>query len=326
MAQDFMTGKLIVIQGPTAVGKTGVAIEVAQALRAEVGGTEVGGSEIVSADSRQIYRTMDIGTAKPTPEQRQHAPHHLLDVVNPDENLGLAHYLRLAYETIDDIHRRGQLPMLVGGTGQYITALLEGWTVPEVAPNLSLRAELEQMAAEQGAESLLPRLRQLDPISADQIDYRNVRRVIRAIEVSQETGKPFSELKRKTPPPYTVFQIGLTMARDRLHQRADRRVDQMIADGFVEEVRHLLDMGYKRDLPSMSGLGYSQLAAHLQDGLPLAQAIALTKIATHQFIRKQYIWFRGHEQADCPIVWHNVEELDVVGLTHSISRWMQERT
>src|SRR5262249_41280339 len=142
-----------------------------------------------------------------------------------------------------------------------------------------------------------------------------------------------SELKRKSPPPYAVFQIGLTMARERLHQRADRRVDQMMAAGFLDEVRGLLAMGYDRRRPSMSGLGYKQVAPHLLDSLSLEEAVSLTKIATHQFIRKQYIWFRGHapsnqgdEQAEYPIVWHNVEDISVAGLADSISRWMQERT
>jgi tRNA dimethylallyltransferase len=197
---------LIVILGPTAVGKTDLAIEIAQAIQ----------GEIISADSRQIYRYMDIGTAKPTTQQQKAAPHHLLDVVDPDENLALAQYQKMAYQTIADTHQRGHTPMLVGGTGQYITAVVEGWTIPEVPPNEELRAELETYASEQGAAALHERLRQLDPAAADNIDYRNIRRVVRALEVGIESGQPISELQRKRPPPYRTLTYGLTLEREPL--------------------------------------------------------------------------------------------------------------
>ena len=210
-----MTGKppLVVILGPTAAGKTGLAIQLAQALN----------GEIIGADSRQIYRYMDIGTAKPTPEQQQQATHHLIDVVDPDQNLGLAQYQRLAYAAIDAVHLRQRLPLLVGGTGQYITAVIEGWSIPEVPPNPALRDELESFAAAHGSEALHHRLQQIDPAAASAIHHRNIRRVVRALEVHAETGLPISQLQRKQPPPYAIIQYGLTLERDRLYARADLR-------------------------------------------------------------------------------------------------------
>jgi tRNA dimethylallyltransferase len=303
---------LLVILGPTAVGKTALALSLAQSL----------GGEIVSADSRQIYRNLDIGTAKPTPAERALVPHHLLDVVDPDQTLTMAEYQSLANDAINTIHHREHLPMLVGGTGQYITALIEGWTTPHVAPKPEFRAELEAFAAEHGNESLHQRLRQLDPGAAETIDYRNLRRVIRALEVIDATGQPFSQQRRKNPPPYDLLQYGLTMDRERLYARADQRVDDMLAQGFLEEVRRLLETGYSRHLPAMSGLGYAQLAAHLLDGVPLEEAITSTKMATHNFIRQQYTWFRGHDQG---ILWHNSELLDIPTLVDATRRWLEGR-
>jgi tRNA dimethylallyltransferase len=263
---------------------------------------------------------MDIGTAKPTATERALVPHHLLDVVNPDETLTMAEYQTLANESIADVHRRGKLPMLVGGTGQYITALLEGWAVPRVPPNPEFRAELEAFAAEHGSESLHTRLREFDPAAAETIDYRNVRRVIRALEVIEATGQPFGEQRRRNPPAYDALEYGLTIDRERLYQRADQRIDMMIEEGFLDEVRRLLDMGYSRHLPSMSGLGYTQLTAHLLDGIPLEDAITNTKMATHNFIRQQYTWFRGHDHG---ILWHNSELLDVPAFTETTRRWLE---
>lgn len=301
---------LLVVLGPTAVGKTALAIALAQAL----------GGEIVGADSRQIYREMDIGTAKPTPEQRAQAPHHLLDIVNPDEDLSLAQYQRLAYNTIEDVHRRKRLPLLVGGTGQYITAVVEGWSIPEVPPNPALRAELEAFAASNGVEALHARLIERDPPAAEFVEPRNLRRIVRALEVAIETGRPFSEQRRKTPPGFDVLTFGLTLERQRLYERADQRVLDMIAAGFMDEVRGLLDKGYSRSLPSMSGLGYAQLAAHLLDNVPLDEAITATQHATHDFIRRQYTWFRGH---DHHILWHNVEEITSNALVETAARWLR---
>ncbi|HLV36289.1 MAG TPA: tRNA (adenosine(37)-N6)-dimethylallyltransferase MiaA [Spirillospora sp.] len=302
---------LVVILGPTAVGKTGLAIELAQALN----------GEIIGADSRQIYRYMDIGTAKPTPQQQRQVPHHLIDVVKPDENLGLAQYQQLAYRAIDDIHQRGKLPLLVGGTGQYLTAVIEGWSIPEVPPDPALRDRLEAEAAEHGPEALHQRLQQVDPDAASMIHPRNVRRVIRALEVYHATGRPISQLQQKTPPPYTVLQYGLTLERNQLYERADLRLAQMMDEGFLQEVRHLLAMGYDRKLPSMSGLGYRQLAAHLLDGVPLEDALAATRRATRDFIRRQYTWFRGHDPG---IHWFDMAQLDINALIASTAAWLED--
>ena len=309
-----MTGKkpLVVILGPTAVGKTQLALKLGQIFH----------GEIIGADSRQVYRYMDIGTAKPTTEACALVPHHLIDVVNPDENLSLAQYLRMAYQAIDNLHAQGKLPLLVGGTGQYITALIEGWNIPEVPPNEPLRQTLETFAKTHGAEALYVRLLQIDASAAEKIHPNNIRRVIRAIEVYEATGTPISVLQRKTPPPYRVRIYGLTMDRELLYERADKRVDRMIEAGLIDEVQRLLDMGYDVTLPSMSGLGYGQVAAYLQGEMGLEEAVAQTKTATHDYIRRQYTWWRGHNQG---IMWHNVGGLDIAQLADDVTQWLDEQ-
>src|SRR5712692_2940128 len=240
-AKIKMDKRVIAIVGPTGIGKTALAVTLAQTFP----------GEIVSADSRQIYRYMDIGTAKPSPAERAAISHHLIDVVDPDQTLTLAEYQALAYAAIDDIHARGKIAYLVGGTGQYVTAVLEGWQAPEVPPNEALRAELEAYAAEHGAKALFDRLRALDPDSAARMDPRNLRRTIRALEVCIQTGQPFSVQRRKTPPPFSVLEIGLTMDRAALYSRLDTRIDQMMAAGLLDEVRALHQRGYSWRLPSM---------------------------------------------------------------------------
>jgi tRNA dimethylallyltransferase len=299
---------IVVILGATAVGKTDLAIALARALK----------GEIVGADSRQIYRYMDIGTAKPTPEQRAAAPHHLIDIADPDEDISLAAYQAAARSAIANIAARGRLPLLVGGTGQYITALLEGWTPPEVPPDPERRATLEAEAAMHGVPALYDRLRALDPAAADLIDPANLRRIIRALEVIDATGQPFSAQRGKSPPAWRTRVIGLDADRAALHQRADARLDAMIAGGFIDEVRALLERGYDRRLPAMSAVGYREIAAHLLDGLPLAQAVHDAKIATHRFIRRQLSWFRGHDHG---ILWHNRDTLDVNALAEATRAW-----
>lgn len=296
---------LLVILGPTSVGKTSLALELADHLPVEV----------VSADSRQLYRHMDIGTAKPTAAERARVPHHALDLVEPDENLSLAQVKRVMEAAIDDIHQRGKLPLLVGGTGQYISAVIDGWGIPEVPPDEALRAELEAFAAQHGAAALHDRLRELDATAADNIAYQNVRRVVRALEVCIVSGQPISALQAKTPPPYKTVVWGLTLERDALYAQADQRVWQMIEAGFVEEVRRLLAMGYPRTLPSMSGLGYRELAAHLEDGLALDEAVKLTQHATHDFIRRQYTWFRKMGER---VLWHNRHSVQMQTLLDSL--------
>lgn len=303
---------LIVLTGPTSIGKTGLAVEMALAL----------GAEIIGADSRQVYKHMDIGTAKPTTSDRERVPHHLIDFLDPADQLTLARYQQMVYNLVDQLHMQGKVPMLVGGTGQYVTAVVEGWSIPEVPPNVALRKELETYAEEYGKQALYDRLQKIDPNAAVKIHPNNVRRVVRSLEVCIETGERISVLQQKKPPPYRILELGLRMERQYIHERADRRVDQMIQRGFLAEVQQLLAMGYDRNLPSMSGLGYVELVRHILDDLPLEQAVHDTKIATHQYIRRQLTWFRGHDNG---IVWHNVEEMDSNAIIDDCRHWLQAK-
>ena len=273
---------LIVLLGPTAVGKTALSIELCRRFDGEV----------VSADSRQIYRGMDIGTAKPSPEEQDAVPHHLLDVRQPDEILSVAEYQTLAYAAIDDIHRRGKVPFLVGGTALYLNAVVRGMKIPDVPPNPSLRAELEEVAAREGHEALFARLAALDPATAAQIDGRNVRRVVRALEIILETGTPKSELEGEDPPPYRILQIGLDLPRPLLYARIDARVEQMVANGLIQETQQLLSMGYPPNLPALTSLGYKEIGAYLRGDMTLPAAVERIQIETHRFVRHQYSWFR----------------------------------
>jgi tRNA dimethylallyltransferase len=281
---------LVTVVGPTGAGKTDFAIELALAID----------GEIVSADSRQVYMDMEIGTAKASPAQRALVPHYLLDVVKPSEVLTLADYQSMAYREIDRISGRGKVPLLVGGTGQYVRAILEGWSIPQVAPQPDLRARLEAQAERHGTASLHAQLKELDPVAAARIDPRNVRRVIRALEVTLTAGVPISELQGKRTPAYRVVQLGITRPRDVLHRRIDGRVDRMFGDGLVGEVQALVARGFGWELPAMSGLGYRQVGAHLRGEITLPEAVERVKHDTHRFVRQQYNWFRLD---DPEIVW-----------------------
>ncbi len=281
---------LVVIVGPTAAGKT----ELAVCLAEKVGG------EIVSADSRQVYRGMDIGTAKATSEEQARAPHHLVDVADPDETLGLAQFQELAYTAIADISARGQVPLLVGGTGQYIMAVVEGWKVPRVPPDEALRRDLYRQAEVEGIDALHARLAALDPVAAGKIDARNVRRVVRALEVCLRTGAPISAHRGKSPPPYRLLMLGLSVTRTELYRRIDERVERMMAAGLEDEVRGLVAAGYGFDLPSMSGVGYGQFAPYLAGEVSLEDVVREIKRATRRFVRHQGNWFR---EGDVRIHW-----------------------
>jgi tRNA dimethylallyltransferase len=288
---------LLAVVGPTASGKTALGIALAQAL----------GGEIVSADSRQIYREMDIGTAKPTPAERALVPHHLLDVVAPKESFTLADYQAAATAAIADIHARGRLPILVGGTGLYIRAVVDGLAIPAVAPDAERRAALEVAAERDGAAALHAQLATRDPEAAAKIPPANVRRVIRALEVIEATGEPFSAQQNRVAPPYAVTLLGLNTERARLYTWADARVEAMLAAGFVAEVERLVARGYGWELPAMSGLGYREIGAYLRGEMALADAVQRLKFATHGFIRKQLIWFRP----DTRIHWLDAAASDV---------------
>ena len=282
LAQQPVHIPLLVIVGPTATGKSSLAIALALRLR----------GEIVSADSRQLYRGMDIGTAKPTSEERRLVPHHLLDSLAPDTPYTLTQYQADAQAAIAAIHARGHLPVLVGGTGLYVRAVVDNLAIPEAPPQWELRRELEAQAAREGAAALHKRLAALDPASAARIDPANVRRVIRALEVCLVTGQPFSALQGARPSPYRPLLLGLTCERARLYARADRRVDAMLAAGLVDEVRALVARGYDWRLPAMTSLGYGEIGAYLRGETSLEEAIKQLKYHTHSYIRRQYSWFR----------------------------------
>lgn len=279
---NAQTLPLLAIVGPTAVGKTALSLALAQSLN----------GEIVSADSRQIYRGMDIGTAKPTLEERAIIPHHLIDIVDPDEEYSLALYKTQADQAIEDIAKRSCLPLLVGGTGQYLAAVLQGWSIPSVPPQPTFRTQLEREADEYGAEVLHERLTSIDPVAAAAIPVSNVRRVIRALEVYHVTGQPISAQQQKSPPPYQTKTIWLTLPAEQLYQRIDDRVDAMMVAGLLEEVQRLSECGYIWDLPAMSSLGYREFQPYFAGTATREEAVQRLKFNTHAFARRQRSWFR----------------------------------
>ena len=301
---------VVVLCGPTAVGKTALSLGLAEAVD----------GEILSVDSRLVYRQMEIGVAKPTLEEQRRVPHHLLDLVAPDETLSLAVFQRQAYAAIDGVATRDHVPLLVGGTGQYISAVIEGWNIPEVRPNPALRAELEAEAIEQGPQALHARLQGCDPVAAAAIHPHNVRRVVRALEVYLETGQPISQLQRKTPPPYDVLQIGLTRPRKVLHDRIDARLDAMLAAGLLDEVRGLLAAGVGRTLPAMSGLGYAQLAAYLDGETTWEEAITAIRRETRDFARRQEVWFKKYNAA---ARWFDLESTAPADVVAFVRSWLE---
>lgn len=277
---------LVAIIGPTAVGKSEIALHLAQNFSAE----------IVSADSRQVYRYMDIGTNKPTLAERALVPHHLIDIVEPDEGFNLAMYCQLATEAIKATQQKGKLPLLVGGSGLYIWSLVEGWKIPQVPPNTRLRFDLEARAKQEGSYVLYKALRQIDPLAATKIHPSNTRRIIRALEIYQMTGQPPSQLWRKETPNFPALVVGLTLERAELYRRIDRRVDKMMQSGLVREVEDLLKRGYSPTLPSMSGMGYKQIVQFLQDQLSLPLTVAQIKYETHRLARHQCTWFHPDDR------------------------------
>jgi tRNA dimethylallyltransferase len=289
---------LILLVGPTAVGKTEIAIQLAEKLN----------GEIVSADSRLFYRGMDIGTAKPTPAERARVPHHLIDVAEPDETWSLGMFQQAAREIITDIHTRGRLPFLVGGTGQYVRAVTEGWSPPEVKPDGRMRDELGRLNEKQGYGWLYERLRNLDPEAAEKMDPRNVRRTIRALEVILTTGRKFSAQRGQVESPYRLVTIGLTRPREELYARVDARIESMFAVGLIEEVRELMNKGYSPDLPSMSGIGYRECVGVVKGSVMVDQAKVQMRHDTRVFVRRQANWFKENDPS---IQWFRVHEKTV---------------
>ena len=315
-----MATKLLVIVGPTGVGKSALAMRLAREFD----------GEIIGADSRQVYRHMSIGTAKPSDADRAEIPHYLVDSIEPDERYSLALFLRDAKKSIHNAKKlRGRLPLVVGGTGQYVWGLLEGWQVPEVNPNANLRETLELRLESEGVEALYEELRRVDAEAAERIDGRNPRRVIRALEIAlsrkddaQSRGDD-DEMPRKIPPDYDALVVGLTMERSALYERIDTRIDAQMAAGWLDEVRGLRELGFGMEHAALSGLGYGELMRHLDGEMVLDEAVQRIKYRTHRYARQQYNWFRlGDERIrwlDAP-----VGDAEYAGLVGGVGEWLCE--
>ena len=288
--------RLLVLVGPTAVGKTAFSLDIAEAF----------GCEIISGDSMQVYRGMDIGTAKATPEERRRVPHHLIDIREPDEPFSVSDYQREAVKAIEDITARGRLPFIVGGTGLYIQAVCYGYAFHEGGPDEAFRARMLAFAREHGNEALHRRLAAVDPEAAVRLHPNDLRRVIRALEVYEQTGVTLSDqmAAQTRESPYRLCMIGLTMDRQRLYERIGERVDEMIRRGLVAEVARLLERGFDDTMTAMQGLGYKEIAAHLRGGMTLEEATALLKRNTRRFAKRQLSWFRRMKE----IVWVDVTD------------------
>ena len=288
-----MAPKILVITGPTASGKTSLAVELALRF----------GGEVVSADSMQIYRRMDIGTAKPTREEMRGVPHHMLDVADPAEDYSVARYVRAASACVDDILSRGRLPIVTGGTGCYIQALLYDVNFSQEETGGALRQELERLSAEKGPEYLHGLLQEADPEYAASVHANNVKRVVRALEYCRNTGKTMSEHNRqehRRSSPYHFLYYVLHTDRQALYQRIDRRVDRMMEQGLVEEVRRLKEMGCTRAMTSMQGLGYKEILDYLSGACTLEEAVYLLKRDTRHFANLQNTWFKRDWDVRCP--------------------------
>ncbi len=304
---------LLALVGPTGVGKTAVAVALARDWPIEA----------VSVDSRQVYRRLDIGTGKPTLAERRALPHHLVDVVEPDEPYDAARFAREAAAAVEDIRRRGRWPVLVGGTGLYLRALLRGLApAPPRAP--ALRRELEALAAAEGPDALHRRLAGLDPAWAARLHPRDTVRVVRALEVALLTGRPPSAVRAETwerpVERYRVFMVGLTMPRPLLDARLDQRVDRMLAEGLLREVEGLLAAGFGPHLPAMQGIGYRHLAAVLTGGVGLQEAVRRMKRDTRRYARRQWTWFAREPVA----AWVSVEGRDAAATAAEVRKLVEQ--
>ena len=299
---------LVVILGPTGVGKSEVAIQLAERFN----------GEIVSADSRLFYRGMDIGTAKPTVEERLRVPHHLIDVADPDNIWNLGIFQREANRAIKEIYTKQHLPFLVGGTGQFVHSIIEGWSVPAVEPNPLLRGVLTQWTENIGPVELHKKLALLDPQAAIAIDPSNIRRTIRALEVILTTGIRFSDQKKRGDIFYDQLLLGLICPRSELYHRIDERISRMLDSGFVEEVQRLLDRGYSPELPTLTAIGYGEIVATIQGKISMEEAIVYMKRRTRVFVRRQANWFKEN---DPQIHWFQTGKTTLVDMQETINQW-----
>lgn len=287
-----MKRPLVILTGPTAVGKTALSVALAKAID----------GEIISADSMQVYRHMNIGSAKVTEEEMAGVPHHLIDMLDPTEEFNVVLFQQMARQAVEEICRRGHIPILVGGTGFYIQALLYNIDFTENDGDTALRRSLEEIAGRDGPEALYERLRAVDPESCESIHVHNVKRVIRAIEFYEKTGKKISAHnyeQRQNDSPYRFAYFVLNDDRDRIYQRIDERVDLMIEKGLVEEVRALQKMGCRRGMVSMQGLGYKEILSCLEKETTLEEAVYLIKRDTRHFAKRQLTWFSREKE----VIW-----------------------
>ncbi len=276
--------KLIVLAGPTAVGKTAISLEIAKQHRCE----------IISGDSMQVYRGMDIGTAKVSATERAQVPHHLIDLCEPDEPFSVSDFQRHAREAIADVHNRGATPLLVGGTGLYVQSVCYNYTFTEGGQDPVFRQEMQAYGEQHGLIALHEKLRELDPVTADRLHPNDQRRVIRAMEILHLTGQRMSDqlAEQTRTSPYELKLIGLTMDRELLYARIEKRIDQMLEQGLIEEVQRLLDQGCDESMTSMQGLGYKEIAAYLRGQCTRGEAVELLKRDTRRFAKRQLSWFR----------------------------------
>ncbi len=289
---------VVVITGPTATGKSETGVLVAELV----------GGEIISADSMLVYRGMEIGTAKPSSMEMRGIPHHLIDIVNPDQEYNVALFQKQARAIIADIHNRNKLPVMVGGTGLYIKAVIDNYDFSSAGGNEHFRNKLLKESNDMGPESLHRRLSKVDPQAASNLHPKDLRRVIRALEVYNLTGRPISSYHKTgtDQPLYEVYMFGLTMDREKLYRRIEQRVDNMLAAGLIDEVRRLLKQGFSKELNSMCGIGYKEIAAYLTGEISLEKAVETLKRNTRRFAKRQLTWFRR----DSRIKWLNVCEYD----------------
>ncbi len=298
--------------GATATGKTSLGIDLA--LRFD--------GEIVNADSRLFYRGMDIGTAKPSKDEQRGVEHHLIDILDPRSAYSLSDFLREARNAISDIESRGRLPIVVGGSGQYIWGLLEGWEVPEIPPNVELRQELERQFREEGIEALQRRLKASGARNTDKVEILNPRRLIRAVERAVATGDAMGGASKSDDPPYDTLVIGLTAPREHLHVRVEKRVDEMFAAGWRDEVVQLIDRGVTPNLPSMSAIGYRQLTDYVGGSITWEEMRDQVLIGNHRLIGAQNNWFKARDER---IMWVDITDGDPVKqVAELVNEWLYE--